>query len=363
MLFPKQLNIKTTGVCNATCSFCGYNKNALKKSIQQGQIPFKLNVPKFIQDLPKLKKKGIGILHFTGGEPFLEAKFIDIITRAKKLGFQVRTGTNGSMLNEDMVKKIKDSGLDFLWYSLDTYPYIDHLTHRGFEKAQNKMEKGIELLHKYNVNFFGQTVISKVLPTNQGLPDLEGHIKYYKAVFGIRKFVFSYPMYRPYSSQNQKHLATLGSNSVNFTTAELISSLRKIMWLKKNYTDVTIINPYLSLFQQIEELKGAKTKIGCYAGNSIFFMGEDQTTLRPCYTFSDDIIDNIDNKPLKASKKYRDCSSCMDQCFRDPSIVYSVLDNPQKFMMNLINSRTSLSYSLMDLWDVVSHKGYKSYAA
>ena len=116
---------------------------------------------------------------------------------AKRFGFQVRTGTNGSMLDEKLIDDLAESGVDYLWYSLDTFPFDKHLGHRGLTALKDKMLAGIQLLRDRRVNFFGQTVVSRILPLADGLPDLRGHMDHYRNEIGIDRFVFSYPMHRP----------------------------------------------------------------------------------------------------------------------------------------------------------------------
>jgi 2-iminoacetate synthase ThiH len=42
MLPGRQLNIKVLDLCNAACSFCGYNKERLAERIRNGHVAYKL---------------------------------------------------------------------------------------------------------------------------------------------------------------------------------------------------------------------------------------------------------------------------------------------------------------------------------
>ncbi len=359
MILSRQLNIKTIGLCNAACSFCGYNKNAMAEKLRSGHKPSKLDAARFLKQLPLLKRKGIGILHFTGGEPFMHPEFIEIIGEAKRQGFQIRTGTNGSFLDEGSVERIRATGLDFLWYSLDTFPFAKHLEHRGFLDKREKMEKGLRLLCGSGINFFGQTVISRVIPERDGLPDLEAHMDYYAEEFGIHRFVFSYPMHRPETDDAALHLATIGSSAVRYSPSELETIFHRVIELKRRRKDLVIVNPYLSLKQQMEETRTGMSGMGCYAGSDIFFLGEDQDTLRPCYRFSGTIVDRLDTNPLKSDDSYLSCTECRDQCFRDPSIAYAISRRPLRTIASLLKNPSNLHYSLLDAWNLVKHKAYR----
>jgi MoaA/NifB/PqqE/SkfB family radical SAM enzyme len=352
----RQLNIKVLDLCNATCSFCGYNKERLAERIRAGHVPYKLDVGALQARFPAILAKGIRILHLTGGEPTLHPGFRELVRSAKRAGFQVRTGTNGSMLDARMADDLAESGVDYLWYSLDTFPFPAHLEHRGFTSLEAKMRAGIGLLRERKINFFGQTVISRILPLADGLPDLEGHLGYYRREFGINRFVFSYPMHRP--ETGSAHLATLGSESVSFSSEELIRIYGLLRRLKARFPG-SIVNPRLSIRQQIRELQGAASRMGCHAGRDIFFLGPDQETLRPCYHLAGEVVDRLDGSGLKADDRYLSCRACRDQCFRDPSVAYAAATRPLQFLRQAIDEPGFLAAAALDLRDLVAQNGYR----
>lgn len=214
-------------------------------------------------------------------------------------------------------------------------------------------------MQRYEINFFCQTVISHVLPKKNGLPDIEGHIDYYKHEHNIKKFVFSYPMIRNASTNGDTHFATIGSNEILFEPSLLQETYEHIIRIKQRRKDVQIVNPYLSLWQQISQLNGRLVNFGCSAGQDIFYLGSDQITLRPCYYYSNRAIDVIDERPLKTDPGYQDCNECQDQCFRDPSIAYQALNSPFKLLQKLIRNPKLFSYSLNDLWDIIKYEQYR----
>ncbi|MBD3288577.1 radical SAM protein [candidate division KSB1 bacterium] len=359
-MFPgKQLNIKITDLCNAACSFCGYNRNEYQKKIKQGYRPFKLDVPDFISKFEQLKKKGIRKFHITGGEPFMHPQIREFIAAAKSNDFTVNTGTNGSLITEELAAFLSAVKIDYLWLSLDTFPLQAHLEHRGFQHIREKFERGIELLQQYRINFFGQTVISHVIPKKSGLPAIEGHIDYYLDNYGIRRFVFSYPMCRPETDIAAAHLATLGSDSVSFSETELAAIYKKITEIKTRRKDIQIVNPYLSLYNQMQHLQHQPDIFPCFAGRDIFFLGDDQTTLRPCYFYSDRQVDMINDEHLMEDLNYESCRNCQDECFRDPSIIYFVRHYPARFFRNAFKNPHILNYTIRDISDIIKSRGYR----
>jgi MoaA/NifB/PqqE/SkfB family radical SAM enzyme len=357
MLPGRQLNIKVLDLCNATCSFCGYNKERLAERIRNGHVAYKLDVDALMERFPAIQAKGISILHLTGGEPTLHPRFRDLVRGAKRFGFQVRTGTNGSMLDEKLIDHLLESGVDYLWYSLDTFPFDKHQEHRGFTALQDRMRAGIALLREKGVNFFGQTVISRILPMADGLPDLEGHMEYYRKDLGIDRFVFSYPMHRP--DEGGAHLATLGGDAVSFSKPELLRIFSLLLRLKAGKRGGAIVNPYVSIHQQMRELEGGSDRIGCHAGKDIFFLGPDQASLRPCYHFSERTVDKLDGKPLKADDSYRGCRDCRDQCFRDPSVAYAAATRPWDVIRQAWDDPALVGMAFKDIRNLIANHGYR----
>ena len=59
------------------------------------------------------------IVLYHGGEPLLNKNFFEMVRISKKLAGFVKTVTNGSKLNNEVIQKIIDSGLDHIEVSLD----------------------------------------------------------------------------------------------------------------------------------------------------------------------------------------------------------------------------------------------------
>ncbi len=80
------------------------------------------------------------------GEPLLHPKIFEMIDYAKNKGLVVRIVTNGTILNDEKVKKLLDSNLDCLCIS------VDGATKKTYEKVRNynydKLEKTIKNLVK-----------------------------------------------------------------------------------------------------------------------------------------------------------------------------------------------------------------------
>lgn len=95
-----------------------------------------------------LKQIGVVYLSIGGGEPLLREDIIDVVQCFRKNDIRVRILTNGLLLKEDMIKKLKKVGVEDISISLDTlnpekYQYIT-----GKDKLSNVIDS-IKLASQY----------------------------------------------------------------------------------------------------------------------------------------------------------------------------------------------------------------------
>lgn len=149
---PKMLRVLLSDYCNFNCRYCKVQSNICHKkessNINQLEEKFKYFLNK-AQELP--------IIEFSGGEPLLEAKSLIHLTElAKNIrdDLTIVVSTNGTLLNEDLVRCFKDLDIRLL-ISLDGFENT-HNTHRYFHNGKgtfNQVMKGIEIVKKFNVEF------------------------------------------------------------------------------------------------------------------------------------------------------------------------------------------------------------------
>ena len=125
----KELYIEPTSNCNLHCVKCSRGK---WENEPKGYMAFEL-FDKIMDEIPD----SVTRIFFGGiGEPLFHPDIIYMIRRAKGTGRRVEMITNGTLLDDDMSRKITDSALDMLWISLDSieeesYEYL----HSGAEFA------------------------------------------------------------------------------------------------------------------------------------------------------------------------------------------------------------------------------------
>lgn len=107
----KWIQIEVSSFCNAECIYCP--RTVLKKSWDNRHFPMDL----YKKLLPVFPKTGLIFLQ-GWGEPFLNPDLFEMIFLAKKAGCRVGTTTNGTLLDNDTIRRLIASELDILCISM-----------------------------------------------------------------------------------------------------------------------------------------------------------------------------------------------------------------------------------------------------
>ena len=148
------VQIALTYRCQCRCIHCG---SALYKQ-KQGKELTSSEVMRLVDEVRRL---GAGSVYFFGGEPLLVPQLTDYIRYAKRKGLTVILDANGFMLNENMVKKLKEAGIDCIGISIDSPFEIVHDKLRGISGIFNRAIAGIKYCKKYNVGCYMSTYTTK----------------------------------------------------------------------------------------------------------------------------------------------------------------------------------------------------------
>ncbi|TFG36359.1 MAG: radical SAM protein [Nitrospirales bacterium] len=110
----KQINIPVTDRCNLKCTMCPR---------QNTEELIEVDIPDdALQSLLRTSRDLSGILLQGLGEPLLYKNICDVIKQLKRemrKDSEVGLTTNATMLNEETAMKLLDSGLNFLYFSVD----------------------------------------------------------------------------------------------------------------------------------------------------------------------------------------------------------------------------------------------------
>ncbi len=101
------------------------------------------------------------LLILTGGEPLLRPDILEISKYASETGFLVVMGTNGVLLNDEVVEKMQQHGVTGAGISLDSIQPSNHDKFRGMEGAWKATMNGIESLKRAQLDFLVQTSVTQ----------------------------------------------------------------------------------------------------------------------------------------------------------------------------------------------------------
>jgi radical SAM protein with 4Fe4S-binding SPASM domain len=101
------------------------------------------------------------ILVLSGGEPLWRRDVFDIARHAVSRGLRVALATNGTLVDEAMAERIRESGIVRVSISLDGADRSTHDTFRGHDGAFDAAVRGIRCLQQVGVSTQINTTVSK----------------------------------------------------------------------------------------------------------------------------------------------------------------------------------------------------------
>ncbi len=129
--------------CNLRCRHC-YSESGPQRT---DEIPFEL-LERF---LPEARELGYNYIGVSGGEPLLWGELEKFLERAKYNDFSTSVSTNGTLLNDNSVKMLKELA-GVVAVSVDGPPE-EHAAMRRSETAFARMRDGLTMLHEAGVPF------------------------------------------------------------------------------------------------------------------------------------------------------------------------------------------------------------------
>lgn len=129
--------------CNLKCKHCFTNSGISDKN--------ELSFNEMKSVLRQLKEMGVFQISLSGGEPFLCKNIFKLGEYANKLGLDVYTPSNGTLINKETIKKIKKAKFIYIEISLDFIKPERHDENRGLIGTFNKALNTIRLLKENSV--------------------------------------------------------------------------------------------------------------------------------------------------------------------------------------------------------------------
>jgi tetraether lipid synthase len=108
-------NVDLTSRCNLACHICFADAN---------RQPYELSLDQALETLRRLRAQSPApafAVQFTGGEPTVHPRFLDIVASAKALGFShIQVASNGlTLADPDFACRARDAGLQYIYLQMD----------------------------------------------------------------------------------------------------------------------------------------------------------------------------------------------------------------------------------------------------
>ena len=144
-----------TRSCNLACVHC-------RASAERGPYAGELSTGEVYRVMDEIALVSKPVIILTGGEPLLRPDIFELAVYGTGKGFRMVMATNGTLFDEDTVRKMKDSGIQRISISLDG-PNAE--THDAFRRVKGSFDgslHGIELAKKGELDFQINTTITRV---------------------------------------------------------------------------------------------------------------------------------------------------------------------------------------------------------
>ena len=256
---PYAFALKVTQACNLRCKHCFYygNSDFYNKNNEFSTEEFYNLIDFLVDDLNVL------FLTLTGGEPFVRSDFMDILSYIKSKNIPVRIQTNGTLINEDIVLKLKDI--------LDLKNDLIHISLEGADKESNDTLRGegtfdkvistVKLLRQHNISVQINTTL-----TTLSAPKMTNIFKICKSMgvsnLDIGKFKVC--------NEKQKYLELNDDDLFNYSL-EILTEIKK-------YPNIKIAYKALNLFDFLKTSVG-RTIVGDYVEKTNSFIDSENTCL------------------------------------------------------------------------------------
>ncbi|MDD5458032.1 MAG: radical SAM protein [Phycisphaerae bacterium] len=165
-----------TRLCNLKCVHC-YNDSGI------GKVCNEVTTVKAKEVIDDLAQFGVPSILFSGGEPLMRSDLLELIEHARSRGVRTVISTNGTLINAEMVQKIKQGGVSYVGISLDGIGEIND-AFRGVEGAFDKAVRGIR-----NCRDAGVRVGLRLTLTRRNVQDLEKLFDFFESE-GIERICF-----------------------------------------------------------------------------------------------------------------------------------------------------------------------------
>jgi heme b synthase len=132
--WPRLVFWETTAACNLRCSHCR------RTEVLDELSPDELSTREAERLVDELSGWGRAILVLSGGEPLLRPDIFHLMSYAAEKGLVVALATNGTLVDADVARRVRESGVDRVSVSLDG---ADESTHDAFRRLPGSFRSAL----------------------------------------------------------------------------------------------------------------------------------------------------------------------------------------------------------------------------
>ena len=136
----RDLFIEVTSRCNAHCDHCG---SRCDSRVQPDEVTAEALKNTLLEISRTYDPQDI-LLNITGGEPLMREDLFDIMGYASNLGFRWGMTSNGMLIDDDVIEKMVETGMETISISIDGLKE----THESFRHVPNSFDRIIENIKK-----------------------------------------------------------------------------------------------------------------------------------------------------------------------------------------------------------------------
>ncbi len=156
--------------CNAGCEFCGSRCSSGLTCDVDGDTVYHT-----FQRIADAYPAESIMVNVTGGEPLLRHDLFDVMKRVHRLGFPWGMVTNGSLINDSVIRKMMDSGMSTISVSIDGL----FEAHERVRKLPDSFQRIINSIKKLAAADFLDEIQVTTVVTKESIGSLEEMYEYF----------------------------------------------------------------------------------------------------------------------------------------------------------------------------------------
>ena len=261
---PILANIDLTNRCNMRCPVCFANANV------QGYVyePTYEQVVEMLSRLHNIKPFSPPAIQFSGGEPTIYPRFLDILKGARSMGFShLQIATNGIRIAKDLdfAKKAKEAGLYTMYLQFDGTSDDVYKKTRGLSGLWELKQRAVENARAAELRIVLVPTIIKTINDDQVGKILEFAVANSDVISGIS--------YQPVAFTGR--ISTAEREQQRYTLADLaldIEAQTGLLKAREDWYPLSVTSPFSKLLSSIWKYDVAKITChsDCGLGSYIF---------------------------------------------------------------------------------------------